>query len=682
MMTKNNTLVSTHKTPNFGCLTLLCQHNSVLQFKAITIALFLLMFSVTVDADDIEQQRELFVQALASLEAGDRETFLTLAEQNKDYILYPYLEYYDLRSRLETVDDKEIVSFIDANNDLPISWYLRNRWLFELAESNRWDKYYENYNGQRNARLKCNYLQASLQIDQSKKNQKKVFKAAKKLWMVGKKQPQECDPLFQKLHSKGQITPKMLWERIELAMKKGNLKLASELSQPFNKRDKALVDAWKKTYRNPEKGLKMRQMRRNHVITRKIAYQAIQKIAGRDAEKAKKLWGKAARRYGFDKTVRMEMNRYIALQAAYQYHPLALNWLNAIPKKYVNSNVRVWKVRTALKAQDWPQLAKAIDKLTDAEKSKSEWRYWYARAQESLGKQSLAEKAYDEIALKTNYYGFLSADKLNRPYTFNAEPLQRNDKVISELLTVPAIQRTKELYLVGRVSDARREWNVAIGKLKEDEIKSAAILAHEWQWYDNAILTVARTGHRSDLDLRFPTPYKEVIFLNAQTYNIDPSWIYGVTRRESAFNVIARSNAGALGLMQLMPGTARWQSKKLGLDRPSINEILTLDQNILLGSAYLNQMLTKFSGNQVLATAAYNAGPNRVLKWLPDEGSSVAADVWVDTLPYKETREYVRAVMAYATIFDWKLKEQITPLKERMHLISKPLNLANSLKSY
>ena len=233
----------------------------------------------------------------------------------------------------------------------------------------------------------------------------------------------------------------------------------------------------------------------------------------------------------------------------------------------------------------------------------------------------------------------------------------------------PGVQRAQELYALDRITEARREWDRVITKLDEELIKLAAVMAHDWQWYDNAILTVAKTSHRKDLHLRFPTPYKDLIFQTAENYGIDPEWIYGVTRRESAFNMYARSSAGALGLMQILPSTARMQSKSLGMARPSHEDLLESERNILLGASYLNKMLERFSGNQVLATAAYNAGPNRVSKWLPKEGDKVSADIWVDTIPYKETREYVRAVMAYAIIFEWKLNQTVTPLYKRMEKI-------------
>ena len=647
----------------------------------LTAALYCLanvLMASSVCANVLDEQRQLFDEAIAALESGRYDSFKNLAGQNTDYILYPYLEYYDLRERLANASEEDISGFLTKYSDMPISWHLRSRWLFELAENNHWDTYVKYYTGQRNIKLKCYYLHAQLQTDHGKKTLNSVLHEAERLWLTGERRPQECKPVFEKLIDHKRITSKMLWQRIELAMNQGNVKLAEELASPFGRRDKDLVTLWQTVYKNPETGLAMREMKRNHIVVRKIAEQAIRKIARSDADKANQLWGKAVRRYRFSAEQRMEMQRYIALQAAYDDHPNALNWLKAIPKKYENDDVRIMRVRIALKNKDWEELVRGINHLQPEQKEDVQWHYWLARALEKLGNQSKALENYTEISANTNYYGFLAADRIDKPYSFNSEPLQRDDSSLQALMSLPAVQRTRELYVLGRVSDARSEWNSVISKLDAEQLKIAALLAYEWEWYDNAIITVAKTGHMADLELRFPTPFKDLVYMNAQTYGLDPSWIYGVTRRESAFNAHARSSAGALGLMQLMPSTARFQSKQLGLSRPSVSDILSTEQNLLLGSAYLNYMLTKFSGNQVLATAAYNAGPNRVLQWLPKDGL-MPADLWIDTLPYRETREYVRAVMAYATIFDWKLKQQITPLHKRMQAIANPLSLADSL---
>jgi soluble lytic murein transglycosylase len=193
----------------------------------------------------------------------------------------------------------------------------------------------------------------------------------------------------------------------------------------------------------------------------------------------------------------------------------------------------------------------------------------------------------------------------------------------------------------------------------------AAVLAHQWQWHHVAITTIAMTSHRADYGLRFATPFQDVVETNAESFAIDKVWIYGIIRRESAFKLDARSQVGASGLMQLMPATARQQAKKIGIGPPDANYLLTPEGNIRLGSSYLSDMLRQFDGVQALATAAYNAGPRRVEKWIP-ENKPMPMDAWIDSLPYTETREYVKAVMAYTTIFEWRLKESVTRLSERM----------------
>lgn len=613
-------------------------------------------------------QRQQFLEAEAALEAGNVQLFEELSYKNRNYVLYPYLRYYDLSKRLKAADEKEVDQFLSLYADYPFAYAIRINWLSHLAKERNWRLYRKYYKGQSSTVYKCHNLTASLAGKLSKKQLQSVLSKGEKLWLSDKKDKKECKPIFEALHSYGKITTALRWQRIELAMKAGNLKLATSLSKPFGSRDKRLIKLWKKVYRKPHKVFAFKQMRRNGLIKRKIIYQAIQRVAKNDVDKANELWRKAKRRFPFNAELKQKMIRYLAIHAAFQSKSNALKLLKRVPKKMANRSVQQLRVRVALKEQKWNELISAINAVNSTERKQVRWKYWQARAWEQLGKTKRANSIFEGIATETNYYGFLAADRVKKPYRFTSEPLRRDEAALEVLKQIPAILRTEELYALDRITEARREWNRVIRTLDENRTKLAAILAHEWEWHDNAIFTVAKTRHRKDLDLRFPTPYRDLIFNTAENYGLDPEWIYGVARRESAFNVVARSSAGAMGLMQILPSTARIQSKSLGLGSPSYSDLLNSDRNILLGSSYLNKMLKRFSGNQVIATAAYNAGPNRVSKWLPKQGNKISPDVWVDTIPYKETREYVRAVMAYATIFDWKLNQSITPLRERMKI--------------
>ena len=577
-------------------------------------------------SDPLKAKRELFVDALNALEAGQMSTFQELANRITDYILYPYLQYYELSYRTDTASDEEILRFIDANKDTPLSARLRTQWLHELADAQRWDMFEKVYLPQQSTRLQCVALDIERRKSGTGAQTKQLMQKVQLLWLVGNPQPKECDPLFEEFTKRKLATPKLIWEKIELAINGGNLPMAQELAMALGTRDRKLVDLWIQVYKDPENGIQLKSLQKNSLVTRKIVLHAIRRLALKDAEKARSIWLKIARRYGFSAETKGETQRYITLRAAYQNHPNAYSWLAAIDKKWVDENVRFWRATLALRQQNWKELKKNIKLMPQEEKKDVKWKYWLARAQERLGEMKSAKKLYAEVASETNYYGFLAADHLGLSYTFNHKPLEFGEGVIAEIEGIPGILRARELYWADRVTDARREWSFSTYRFNETKLKQAALLAHRWGWHDNAILTIARTSERSDLTLRFPTPYRDIISVNAQTLGIDPSWIYGVARRESAFKTDARSSKGALGLMQLMPGTARLESKRLGMDKPSQREILEADKNILLGSSYLNRMLERFGGHQVLVTAAYNAGPRRVDQWIPKD-DAMEADI-------------------------------------------------------
>ena len=641
----------------------------------------ILLFPVVpspVYAADREQERMQFQLALEALDNGAQDVYQSLKELSKDYILYPYLVYYDLNDRLDSANADEIMSFIENYKDTPLSNRLRWQWLYDLGEAQDWRKFLSVYNGERNSTLRCYNLSARLSLDPSPETLRKVLAEAERLWMVGHNRSDACDPVFQKLEASSRITAEKLWDKIDLAMRNGNITLAKRLSQHLNRHDKQTVQLWSRVYSNPEKGLKLRQIRKNTPIHREIVLQGIKRIARNDASRAQQIWNEKGRKYTFTSVQRGRQLRYIALQSAYQRDSKALDRLKQLDPVYINKRVRFWRIRTALQQQQWPEVVAAITALKPREADDDKWRYWLARAKEKMGDADAAMKIYAKLSQTTNYYGFLAADHLGKQYQFNSQPIERNQQKLEQLKASPQIQRARELYVLGQLTDARREWNSAMDQFNDEKVMQAAVLAREWQWYDNAIFTVARTGRLDDLDLRFPTPFRDEVLLNAQTYDLDPWLIYGVARRESAFNTEARSGAGALGLMQLMPNTARYQSKLLGIDRPTNTDLLTSGKNLLLGSAYLNSMLQRFNGNQVLATAAYNAGPSRIGQYIP-KSTLVPADIWVETLPIKETRAYVRAVMAYSIIFNWKLDQKITPLKQRMIAIGEGARNLSSL---
>ena len=307
------------------------------------------------------------------------------------------------------------------------------------------------------------------------------------------------------------------------------------------------------------------------------------------------------------------------------------------------------------------------------------WRYWHARALEETGEPAKAKEIYTELAKERDYYGFLAADKINVAYDMNHHPLPENLEEFNRIESLPAIKRAYEFFKLNMKYPGRREWHHALNNMTSYQMQMAAAVVTQWGWHNRAIFTMGRAKAYDNLELRFPILFDELLNKYAKKRNIDPSWMYGLVRAESAFIEDVRSPAGALGLMQVMPKTGKDTAKRIGLKGFKTSKLKQAETNIPIGSAYMKQMLDRFNGNMILATAAYNAGPHRVSKWLPKKGCE-QPDIWVEHIPFNETRKYVRRVLTYANIYDWRLQTGIKPLKERMPLVtSNKNNLAANL---
>jgi soluble lytic murein transglycosylase len=327
--------------------------------------------------------------------------------------------------------------------------------------------------------------------------------------------------------------------------------------------------------------------------------------------------------------------------------------------------LRQWRVRAAARAGHWPTTMKFSSMLTDAEQADDEWRYWRARAEEETGIAQAARETYGSLSKKRGFYGFLAADRVNLPYELNDTRVAATPDERATVGALPGIRMAQELFILAETPDARRQWAYATEPLDSRGLAIAATLAQEWGWHDRAIRTANQADALDDLDLRFPIAYRDVVEANARANDIDPGWIYGVMRQESMFVPDARSPAGALGLMQLMPRTGKMVARELNMGRMPPSRILDIENNVKLGAGYLRRMLDQNGGNAMLATASYNAGPHRVRQWLPADGK-MSADVWANSIPYSETRDYVKNVMTFTTIYEHRLGLKPTRLSARM----------------
>lgn len=624
----------------------------------------LAILSTTVFAKSIESQRKDYLAAQKALATKQYKTFGKIANTLKDYPLYPYLRYEYLRKRLWKVKDEEMVDFLTRYKDLPVTETLRKSWLKLLIRRKHWQTFLDNYTPQTDLTLQCYQLQARMKTN----NKTFLLEDIRSIWLTGKSLPPQCDAPFELLYKSDLMTNDLVWERIRLSMANNQLSLANYLARRLNPEYKKLARQWANIHNNPYKYTRKPKLE-DTTMGREILAHGILRLAKKDVAKAVKRLDALKDKYNFTSDEIAEIERTLAIRAARDKSPLASQLLDEINNQHVDEKIFHSRLRTALANHDWPILKKWTTGQAPDIDFQMRWRYWHARALEETGESDQAKQIFTELAKERDYYGFLAADKINKRYNMNHYPLPENKEEFARIESLPAMQRAYEFYKLAMPYPARREWHHALSGLTTYQMQMAAALAVQWGWHNRAIITMARAKAYDNLELRFPILFNDLLDKYAKKRKLDPSWVYGLVRAESAFIEDARSPAGALGLMQVMPRTGRETAKRIGLRGFKTSKLKKAETNIPIGSAYMRQMLDRFDGNMILATAAYNAGPHRVDKWLPKKGCE-QPDIWIEQIPFNETRKYVRRVLAFANIYDWRLKTDIKPIKERMALIT------------
>ncbi len=638
------------------------------------VVIFLSILTTPVFAQSIESQRKDYLAAKKALDTKQYKTFGKIANTLKDYPLYPYLRYEYLRKHLWKVKDGEVITFLNRYHDLPVTAGLRKSWLKLLVKRGHWETFLDNYTPQSDTTMQCYQLQARIKTN----NDTFLLEDIRTTWLAGKSLPPQCDPAFALLYKSDLMTNELAWERLQLSMQNNNLSLANYLVNRLDPEHKALAKKWVQIHQNPYKYTNKPKLQ-DTPIAREMLTHGILRLAKKDVTKAVKRLDALKGQFTFTPDEVAEIERTLAIRAAGKKSKLALKLLDQIDNRHVNDKVFHYRLRTALANYDWPILKKWTTGQVPDIDLEMRWRYWHARALEETGEPDKAKEIYTELAKERNYYGFLSADKINVAYDMNHHPLPENQEEFNRIESLPAIKRAYEFFKLNMKYPGRREWHHALNNMTSYQMQMAAAVVTQWGWHNRAIFTMGRAKAYDNLELRFPILFDELLNKYAKKRNIDPSWMYGLVRAESAFIEDVKSPAGALGLMQVMPKTGKDTAKRIGLRGFKTSKLKQAETNIPIGSAYMQQMLKRFNGNMILATAAYNAGPHRVSKWLPKKGCE-QPDIWVEQIPFNETRKYVRRVLTYANIYDWRLQTRIKPLKERMALVtSNKNNLAANL---
>ena len=617
---------------------------------------------------DKTEQRKLYNDAQQAIRSGHYTEYRELLAELEHYPLKPYLEYNYINRRFSALPAEDIANF---ERDYPRSYLadkLNRRWVEKLAQQGKWADVVTQYRADNaTTELTCYYLRGRIiEGDQS------AYKEVPELWSVGHSQPKACDPLFANWMDRGGMTDAIAWQRFVNAMDSRQRALARYAAKKMSPEKKKLAELYDEVDRNPRALRDMARFGKQSADMQQVILHGLQRLSLRDAELAHKLWQRYDAQQLFADKARLETQRYIAVRLLRQGHTSETEALIKATPALSSEDLTEWLVRDALRNLDWHRVNKWIAMLPTEARASERWRYWQARALEQTGGSAEQIKAlYQLVAQTRSFYGFLSADHLNIPYELVDKPVTVNSVTRDQVATLGGVQRARELFILGKSLDARREWYHTTKQLDDTQIIAAGKLAESWGWHRNGIQAMIQVRYWDDLELRFPLAYQEHVNTTAKDLSVAPHLLFAIARQESAFTADARSSAGALGLMQLLPSTAKQTAHRSGMSF-STYDLLEPATNIALGGRYLNQLLTQFDGNRILAAAAYNAGPNRVKQWLSkSKSTSLPYDVWIETIPYRETRGYVQNVLSYSVIYGYRLGEEkpfITPSEARSSL--------------
>lgn len=613
--------------------------------------------------------------ALEAIERGDRNVLdgalAQLQANPHGEQVARYLEVRWLLARGEG-EPSAVAAQLRAHPESPLMPRLKRRYLDHLAETEAWGEYRLVFDRapeiNPGTRRQCAYWQAELVLEGVLSDGQ--ADAALAVWKRGRSQPEACDPAFDWLDANGYLDEPAYRARVRAAVESGQDGLARYLVRQGPTGLAAYRDRWLALRDRPATAVLALIEAEGDAeeITQGLLW-----LAKREPALARERVARAASQELIDAEQAGSVSRLAALKAAYRYEPQAHEWLTEVPLAARDEEVWTWAVRSALRHLDWSRVKASIDAMPDELSKRREWRYWRAVADDHLGQSTAARTVWRELAKTPDYHGFLAADRLGIVYPLPAdqgEPPRPVDEAVATLAGNPWLSLAFALHRLDRPEDARRLFNHEIDDLGADLLPALAYLADRAEWHDRASVVIARMDKLHDpawYATRFSLPHLALVQAQAERQGVPAEWVYSIMRRESLFMRDIGSGAGAQGLMQLMPATARWINRQAGLGL-SPGHLTDPGTNIALGTAYIGHMAERFKGQYPLATAAYNAGPGRINGWLP--AVPLPGDVWVDTILFDETRAYAQAVLAGMVTYRWRLTGEPRRLGELLSVVT------------
>lgn len=610
-----------------------------------------------------------FLTAREAFQSGNAKRLDESAARLQRHVLWPYVDYYQQRMLLRTTDNANIRYFLSRYDGALVADRMRGDWLKMLGKNQQWALFDAEYPllVNKDNELLCYYYQRRLNT-----NDRTVLPEARALWFTPASLPDSCTPVFQALISSGQIKVEDIWTRIRLALEENQTGVATHANRYLPSLEALNSTELNNAAKNPQRYLETLNRKIKTRSDREIVLFALLRVLRNDTNPAYVQWLKVK-----DQLTASDRSYFLGrlgYRAAMRHDSRALDWFreaqNMTPYYPPSDTVLAWQVRAALRAAQWDEVLKTIERMSPAEQQTDTWRYWKGRALKTKGRTQDANDIFIPLSNEHSFYGQLAREELGTILTIADNTYRVSNAEVSAMERNPGLQRALAFSRMNLRTEALREWSWTIRNFSDAELLAAAEVARRQGLYDRAINTANRTVAQHDFSLRFLSPHRETLKKVLRQHELDEAWVYGLIRQESRFIADIKSHAGAAGLMQLMPATAEWVAKQLGIPNFRQHLVVDVNTNLQLGTYYLKHVLGTLDNQPLLASAAYNAGPGRARRWrdntMPLEGA-----IYAETIPFNETRDYVKKVlknsMYYAKVLDHG--QDAPTLKQRLGVV-------------
>lgn len=621
--------------------------------QVIMFVMLLACTSANAASDPYRSVRAEFQRAYAEANASNVSVQRSDSDALRAYPLYPYVQAARIRSSLASAGpeigpaDQRAQTFIAYYEAEPVGRDLYKAWLASLADRQLWQTYALQYQAKvADSALQCHHASARIALNQTEG----LADDVRSLWLTPNSLP-ECEQAFEWLRAQNLLSHDLIDQRARLALKENNFRFARQMAAQLPAERAGPILQWAGLLEHPQRQV-------DHLIAHpdsKVEDEALlagwKRLTRVDRDAAKERYSKLVRTRKLSGEQASPYALALALTLSWDRRSDALAYFGRVQPGDLDDNALEWQTRAALWAEDWELAAKSIAAMSDASRQLARWRYWAGRAAEEKGDEALARQLFESLLLDDNFYSMMAAARLERPLAPNPEKLVLDDVQLAQIAQLPEFVRAKELLLSDLQPLANVEWAVGVNRLSLDARKQAIHLAANWGWYQQAISTATQQRVFNDYELLYPRPFDREVSSAAQFSGLPDELIYGVMRQESLYRHNAVSSAGAHGLLQLLPETARRTAKVWKQPKPSKQDLFEPKTNVTLGAGQLRILMDRFKGQTVVALAGYNAGPNAAARWLPTQ--SIDPDIWIENIPYNETRSYVQRILWHTVVFKW-----------------------------